>query len=423
MRDKGKRFVGRYKDTEATFNIIGTFENDGISGKWQVDEYDFYFGVVQKGGRLVIDYGIGELHHGVMNGDRVIFQLEYVVDGDVTEKATYSGVLRTSKTGPIISGQYFTENLETDSFVAKRVPVDAKDEITYDVMISYRSTDGKFINLLQNSLENSGITCWRDRRMEVGSNWSEDITHAVRSSKGVICCLSENYVKSSLCTKEVMMAHDMGKIILPLVLPTTDKKEQEWDMMVRAAYSSAHPPHVVAREIAKTSWLDFRPFSVGADPTDATTFEQRYPIVSHLKNQINNMKRKGCLWDLDGTWFIKFAQDKTANSLGIASFEAHTSFKHTKFELSARGAIHVPDSTKNIPVEIEDAHLESSFLLFSIKFTNEDSKGEIIVKSMIAVDGKSFEGKWTALDVGEWCSESGVVSGKIAREKKKKIKK
>lgn len=40
-------------------------------------------------------------------------------------------------------------------------------------MISYRSTDGKFVDLLQQFLESAGISCWRDRRMEVGTNWSE----------------------------------------------------------------------------------------------------------------------------------------------------------------------------------------------------------------------------------------------------------
>ena len=61
----------------------------------------------------------------------------------------------------------------------------------------------------------------------------------------------------------------------------------------RAAYPSAHPPHIVAREIAKTTWIDFRPFSEGADPTSDVQFMGRYPVVEHLKTQLNNVKRKG----------------------------------------------------------------------------------------------------------------------------------
>jgi len=61
----------------------------------------------------------------------------------------------------------------------------------YDVMISYRSKDGGFVDLVQAYLQKNGILCWRDRRMEVGSNWSEDITFAVRNSGCVVSILSE----------------------------------------------------------------------------------------------------------------------------------------------------------------------------------------------------------------------------------------
>ncbi len=50
---------------------------------------------------------------------------------------------------------------------------------------------------------------------------------------------------------------------------------------------------MVAREIAKTSWIDFRPFSEGPDPVDAAQFEKRYPVVAPLKAQLHNVKHKG----------------------------------------------------------------------------------------------------------------------------------
>ena len=52
----------------------------------------------------------------------------------------------------------------------------------YDVMISYRSWDARWVDLLQAFLEQNGYTVWRDRRMDVGVNWSEDITKAVRKA-------------------------------------------------------------------------------------------------------------------------------------------------------------------------------------------------------------------------------------------------
>ena len=52
----------------------------------------------------------------------------------------------------------------------------------YDVMISYRSWDARWVDMLQLFLERNGYSVWRDRRMDVGVNWSEDITKAVRKS-------------------------------------------------------------------------------------------------------------------------------------------------------------------------------------------------------------------------------------------------
>jgi len=440
LREKGQKFIGRHKvkKEDSSSKIVGTFEAEGVSGKWSFDDHtvEWSIGIVQKGGgRLIIDYGVG-LYHGVVNGNSVIFQMGYENDDGKNEKATYTGSIRNSKTGLVISGTWYTENLDTGTFIAKQIPVEKKGEqdVVYDVMISYRSTDGKFIDLLQSTLQAAGITCWRDRRMEVGSNWSEDITRAVRSSRAQICCISDQYIKSSLCTKEIFMAYDMSKVIVPLVLPTTEPKEQ--GPLVRAAYPSPHPPHVVAREIARTTWLDLRPLSNGPDPTDEITFEKRYPIITHLKQQLNNVKKKGCLWDLDGTWNLNFTQDAQDNKKGVASFEAPLTLKHSKFVLDGDAILKV--GKENFPVQVDGANLDCSYFTFSLKFPKndvnpkddakededpKDDEKEIIVKVMLGVDGKSFDGKYSALGVGDWCSETGYVTGKLAKEKKKDPKK
>jgi len=297
--------------------------------------------------------------------------------------------------------------------------VEQRDEATYDVMISYRSTDTKFVNMLQHVLEEAGITCWRDRRMEVGTNWSEDITRAVRTSRCVVCCISDNYVKSSLCTKEVLMAHDMGKIIIPLVLPHSEAKESDFLKMVRLAYPSAHPPHVVAREIVKTTWFDFRPFSYGPDPTELL-FETKYPLVTHLKRQVNNIKRKGWLWDLDGTWQFEFYQEGAENAANLASFDAEIVFEHTKYALNGSGTLTANEELKVIS---DRARLDTSVLTFGLKILS-DSTGDsdshykvIFISAMVGIDGKSLSGKFAAFHVGNWCSPFGTVVGKLIAEK------
>eukprot|EP00026_Physarum_polycephalum_P001179 Phypoly_transcript_01180.p1 GENE.Phypoly_transcript_01180~~Phypoly_transcript_01180.p1 ORF type:complete len:1168 (+),score=212.99 Phypoly_transcript_01180:101-3505(+) len=416
LKEKGSAFIGRYKTEDGkAYNTLGTRETDGISGLWEVEKQSFKLGIVQRGGgRLLIQHG-GTLYPGVMSGNFAIFQIP--PNEGSTEKATFEAVVRNSKNGLVMSGHFYTEKSETGPFIAKQVVVEKKEEVTtYDVMISYRSTDSKFIDLLQKVLETNGISCWRDRRMEVGTNWSEDITRAVRSSRCVIGCLSDNYVKSSLCTKEILMAHDMGKFIVPLVLPDSEKKESEYQKMVRAAYPSAHPPHVVAREIAKTTWFDFRPFSNGPDPADDSQFESRYPLVTDLKRLLHNIKYKGCLWDLDGTWQFNFQQDKESNIVSLATFTAQITFDHTKFSLNGTGVV-TGEGIAETQVTIDSVRLENSVLSFAAKFPASGTQGVMFVKVMIGIDGKSLAGKFTALKVGNWCNPSGVVVGKLIAEK------
>eukprot|EP00026_Physarum_polycephalum_P001053 Phypoly_transcript_01054.p1 GENE.Phypoly_transcript_01054~~Phypoly_transcript_01054.p1 ORF type:complete len:1230 (+),score=212.96 Phypoly_transcript_01054:151-3690(+) len=410
VKEKGKAVIGRYTAADGTaYSAIGTLETDGISGQWNIETHNIKLGIVQKGDRLIVQYGL-VLCQGVMSGNYAVIQILHN-----NERITFEGMVRNSKTGPIMSGRFYTENLSFGPFVARKEVIEYKDDgTTYDVMISYRSTDSKFINLLQNTLEEAGITCWRDRRMEVGTNWSEDITRAVRSSRGVICCISENYIKSSLCTKEILLAHDMGKIIIPLVLPTTEAKEQEFLRLVRAAYTSPHPPYTVAREIAKTNWIDFRPLSaLGPDPTNALEFSKRYdPLVANLKAQLLNVRKKGCLWNLAGTWQLTFSQD--ANP-----FDAYLTLIHTKLSLTGKGTIK-GSGIEEQRVALDSARLDNSVLSFSLRFLVDPTKeeedasnwkeGVIILKVMLGIDGKTFVGKWRANKV-PWCSY-GTLLGK-----------
>ncbi|KNC49961.1 uncharacterized protein AMSG_06272 [Thecamonas trahens ATCC 50062] len=52
----------------------------------------------------------------------------------------------------------------------------------HDVMISYRSTDAGFVDVLQAYLEDHGVSVWRDRRMEAGTDWSSTIAAASRGA-------------------------------------------------------------------------------------------------------------------------------------------------------------------------------------------------------------------------------------------------
>ena len=52
----------------------------------------------------------------------------------------------------------------------------------------------------------------------------------------VLAAISENYLTSVLCTKEVRMANDISKPIIPLVLPDTCPKDNPTEKLVSSAY-------------------------------------------------------------------------------------------------------------------------------------------------------------------------------------------
>jgi len=265
--------------------------------------------------------------------------------------------------------------------------------------------------------------CWRDRRMEVGSNWSEDITNAVRTSRCVITCISENYLKSSLCTKEIRLGHEMNKIIVPIVLPQSQDKPK--DKMVDKHYGSLVPPHSVAREIAKTTWVDFRPFgnATEADPIDMATFEKRYAkVLRPLKDQLLTVRDKGTLWKMDGKWHFVFNQAKDPdNGIVDDKFEADIDFTHQHNELNGKIVFTTgPLKGKTFTV-ISDA---SSMVCSSLKFDigeEGNQENSFTVNTMISLDGVSLDGSWSGIDKGEWCAGEGDFEAKLL-EKRIKVK-
>ena len=173
----------------------------------------------------------------------------------------------------------------------------------YDVMITYRSTDGGWADFLQLYLENNEILCWRDQRMEIGANWSADITSAIRLAKCELCLLSEEYLRSEMCTKEINLAYESGKTIIPIVLPYTDQTKKY--PLVKTTYKLPYPPHQIGHETSQSSWIDFRPSSSDVDPENLQDFNEIYEIpLSILLDRLKLAKSRFHICDLNGTWII-----------------------------------------------------------------------------------------------------------------------
>lgn len=175
----------------------------------------------------------------------------------------------------------------------------------YDVMITYRSTDSGWADLLQAYLESNEILCWRDQRMEIGANWSSDITSAIRLAKCELCLLSEDYLKSEMCTKEISLAFDSGKLIIPLVLPYTDQTKKR--PLVKSTYKPPYPPHQISHETSQSTWIDFRPVSSEEkDPDNRREFQDLYNVpLKVLVDRLQLSKTRSHICDINGCWILR----------------------------------------------------------------------------------------------------------------------
>jgi hypothetical protein len=85
------------------------------------------------------------------------------------------------------------------------------------IFISHSSVDKATADAVAYALEREGITCWiAPRDIPAGSNYGAEISRAIRECAALVLIYSENSNTSNAVCREVQMAFDMQKIIIPL---------------------------------------------------------------------------------------------------------------------------------------------------------------------------------------------------------------
>ncbi len=88
-----------------------------------------------------------------------------------------------------------------------------------DIFISYSRKDSAHAEQLAELLVSAGLTCWIDKRgIEAATSWSGEITKAITECMAFVVMLSPNSIASSNVRKEVSLASERQKKILPLDL-------------------------------------------------------------------------------------------------------------------------------------------------------------------------------------------------------------
>jgi hypothetical protein len=89
-----------------------------------------------------------------------------------------------------------------------------------DVMISYTHSHKEFAQKLRTSLEEANVTTWLDfmdpSGIGGGSVWREEIARGITNAALVVCILTEDYIESEWCLKELALAKQVGTPILAI---------------------------------------------------------------------------------------------------------------------------------------------------------------------------------------------------------------
>ncbi len=89
--------------------------------------------------------------------------------------------------------------------------------MAYDVFISYSQKDKIIADTICSLLEGSGLKCWMaPRDIVAGSDWSSCIVEAITTTKVFVLIFSEESNKSEHVKREVELAIDEAKIIIPV---------------------------------------------------------------------------------------------------------------------------------------------------------------------------------------------------------------
>lgn len=86
----------------------------------------------------------------------------------------------------------------------------------YDVFISYSRKDESVVNEICELLAENSISYWVDKqKIHMGSEFMGDIVDAIKASKITLFVSSEDSNKSLYTAKEVALAFNAGKYIIP----------------------------------------------------------------------------------------------------------------------------------------------------------------------------------------------------------------
>ncbi len=177
-----------------------------------------------------------------------------------------------------------------------------------DIFISYSSKDREKAEQLTELLASAGLSVWIDKQgIQAASSWSEEIVHGIDSCSVFILMLSPNSIESHNVVKEVSLASEKRKKILPLDLePVEIPVSMQYalagiqrtpmtniDAIIRAVgklgFEATQPPSIkIVKEMDSRKSLMILPFEDLSPTADNQWFADG--LATELISALSNVK-------------------------------------------------------------------------------------------------------------------------------------
>lgn len=91
------------------------------------------------------------------------------------------------------------------------------------IFVTYARSDGAFVDLLRQSLQEAGFDVWIDTlNLPAGAPWREEIDRAIRESAVMIAVMSPAAFESKYVTYEWAFSLGVGRPVIPLLIENTE---------------------------------------------------------------------------------------------------------------------------------------------------------------------------------------------------------
>ncbi|CAF1094020.1 unnamed protein product [Rotaria magnacalcarata] len=143
---------------------------------------------------------------------------------------------------------------------------------TNDIFLSYEWTHQREVKLLKSHLARHQYTCWLDiEQMRGGDALYSSIDQGIREAKVFVCCINRKYAESDNCRRELGLATNLNKPIVPLLM----EKLPSW------------PPQRIGPLLSEYLYIKFYGSSSGTDsvPWSEAKFNELLDVLTRILPQ------------------------------------------------------------------------------------------------------------------------------------------